>query len=126
MNLNQVTLPAIDLNESTAFYLKLGFTQIVKSDHYARFLCTEGNSTFSIHLSSKKNDSDFIVYFECDDVDAEYNRLKEKGIEFKSEPKDEKWLWREARIFDPSDNEICLYSAGVNRINPPWRVNISL
>lgn len=126
MNLNQITLPAVDIEESTAFYLKLGFTQIVKGDYYARFLCPEGNSTFSIHLSSSKNNSDSIIYFECNDVDEVYKRLKEKGLEFKSEPKDEKWLWREARLLDPSENEICIYTAGENRINPPWRVNVTL
>ena len=33
-----------------------------------------------------------------------------------------RWLWREARLVDPSGNVICLYHAGENRLNPPWRV----
>jgi hydroxymethylpyrimidine/phosphomethylpyrimidine kinase len=32
------------------------------------------------------------------------------------------WLWREARLRDPSGNEICLYHAGANRRFPPWRI----
>jgi catechol 2,3-dioxygenase-like lactoylglutathione lyase family enzyme len=32
------------------------------------------------------------------------------------------WLWREARLVDPSGNVICLYHAGANRLDPPWRV----
>ena len=35
---------------------------------------------------------------------------------------DQPWLWREARLQDPSGNVICRYHAGENRLNPPWRV----
>ncbi len=43
MNLNQVTLPATDVERSAAFYRKLGFTQIVSNlPHYVRFECPEG------------------------------------------------------------------------------------
>jgi hypothetical protein len=49
MNLNQVTLPAADLEASASFYRRMGFTQIVSSPHYARFECPEGDATFSIH-----------------------------------------------------------------------------
>ena len=27
----------------------------------------------------------------------------------------------QARLKDPDGNEICLYHAGVNRLDPPWR-----
>lgn len=37
MNLNQVTLPALDVQRSVDFYKRMGFTQIVESPHYARF-----------------------------------------------------------------------------------------
>ena len=48
--------------------------------------------------------------------------LKEQGVVFDTEPADEPWLWREARLRDPDGNVLCLYRAGVNRRNPPWRV----
>lgn len=32
------------------------------------------------------------------------------------------WGWREARMLDPSGNELCLFSAGEFRKDPPWRV----
>ena len=51
MNLNQVTLPATDVELSSAFYRKMGFTQIVRSHpRYARFECPEGDATFSLHF----------------------------------------------------------------------------
>lgn len=49
MNLNQVTIPSLDLSKSVPFYQQLGLKLIVESQpHYARFECPDGNSTFSI------------------------------------------------------------------------------
>ena len=47
MNLNQVTLGAIDVSASVAFYLKLGFELVVDAPHYARFKSKQGGATFS-------------------------------------------------------------------------------
>ena len=63
-----------------------------------------------------------VVYFECDDLDATVQKLKQAGIEFDSDPQDQPWLWREAYLHDPDSNVICLYYAGENRLNPPWRL----
>jgi len=46
MNLNQVTLPVADMETAGAFYRRLGFVQIVDTQHYARFECPQGGSTF--------------------------------------------------------------------------------
>lgn len=62
-----------------------------------------------------------MVYFECENMDEEYNRLVDADLHFIHEPKDQIWLWREARLKDPDQNTIILYHAGENRINPPWR-----
>jgi len=48
--------------------------------------------------------------------------LKQKGIQFDTEPTDEKWLWREARLKDIDGNQLILFYAGENRLNPPWRI----
>ena len=122
MNLNQVTLPALDIERSTAFYRDMGFTQIVSSPHYARFECRDGDATFSIHKAESVSDTHVVVYFECDNLDAQVATLREKGFEFTRAPTDESWLWREARLKDPSGNELCLFFAGENRKNPPWRI----
>lgn len=125
MNLNQVTLAALNISESILFYQKMGFTLIVETEHYARFECPEGESTFSIHHTelAAKNSS-LIVYFEHQDLDHKVIQLQKLGLIFFQEPRDEPWLWREARLYDPSGNVICLYRAGENRKNPPWRINI--
>jgi predicted enzyme related to lactoylglutathione lyase len=123
VELNQVTLPATDVAASVAFYRSMGFTLVVDSPHYARFKSTVGDATFSIHgVESLVEASMTIVYFECAALDQTVAELQAKGLRFTQEPRDEPWLWREARLVDPSGNIICLYHAGTNRLNPPWRV----
>jgi len=124
MNLNQVTVPAVDVAASVEFYKRLGLRLIVESvPRYARFECPDGESTFSIHQVAEPPDTrGLTVYFECDDLDAHVERLRARGIEFESDPADERWLWREARLRDPSGNEICLFFAGENRRYPAWRI----
>ncbi len=124
MNLNQVTLPATDIEKSKEFYLKLGFKMIVDSSHYARFETPTGDSTFSVHLLEEtQTNPSTIIYFEIEDLDNLVESLKQKGFKFESGPVDMPWLWREARLLDPAKNIICLYYAGENRKNPPWRVD---
>ena len=124
MELNQVTLPATDIPRSVAFYRRLGFKQIVAASHYARFECFPGGPSFSLHLTTEPgSSSEVVIYFECEDVDAEVERLRGEGVEVEQGPIDQPWLWREARLRDPDGNEICVYHAGENRLNPPWRVD---
>jgi len=123
MKLNQVTLPATDVVASVAFYRAMGFELIVDAPHYARFKSTGANATFSVHaVDAMAESSKTIVYFECSLLDEQVAALKARGLQFVREPHDEPWLWREARLVDPSGNVICLYHAGDNRLNPPWRV----
>ncbi|CAL2061583.1 VOC family protein [Tenacibaculum sp. 190524A05c] len=124
MNLNQITVPSLDLTKSIPFYEKLGLQLIVKAlPHYARFVCPDGNSTFSIHLVEELPKGNGVnVYFECDNLDEHVNNLKKKGIEFDHEPKDQTWLWREARLKDVDGNQLILFFGGENRLNPPWKI----
>lgn len=130
MNLNQVTLPttAALFARTVAFYRAMGFTLIVHSPpRYARFECPDGDATFSLHAVEDGGALDaaagaVLVYFECDDLDARVARLVGDGFEFRQLPTDQPWLWREARLVDPSGNALCLFHAGENRRNPPWRV----
>ena len=124
MNLNQITLPARDYAASVAFYRRLGLVQIVDAPpRYARFEC-EGGATLSIHASeADPTASGVVVYFEIEALDERVEQLQAAGLVFTSAPRDERWLWREARLRDPAGNEICLYRAGENRRFPPWRVD---
>jgi catechol 2,3-dioxygenase-like lactoylglutathione lyase family enzyme len=124
MNLNQVTLPCLDIERSSVFYRALGFTQIVSSPpHYARFECAAGGATFSLHrVDSLAPGPGIVVYFECEDLDARVRQLSTQGFVFDSAPTDQAWLWREAYLRDPDGHVLCLYHAGDNRRYPPWRL----
>lgn len=123
MNLNQVTLPSTNIPRSIQFYCGMGFTLIVDSPEYARFECPDKGATFSVHqVANVSNNSNVVVYFETEELDSLVSELEKKKYDFEQVPKDEEWLWREARLTDPDQNTICLYHAGKNRRFPPWRV----
>lgn len=125
MNLNQVTVPSHNLELSVKFYQRLGLQLIVDSiPRYARLLCPDGHSTFSIHhVDHSIQTAGLTVYFECEDLDSRCEFLQTQGIEFDLPPTDQSWLWREAHLRDPDGNHLILFHAGENRIHPPWRLN---
>lgn len=127
MNLNQVTVPSIDVERSVLFYKKLGLQLIVKTHfHYARFECPNGEATISIHqVETLPEGEGVIIYFEIENLDNKVKELIEKGIVFDKKPENKSWLWREAHLRDPYRNRIILFYAGRNRKNPPWRINPS-
>lgn len=123
MRLNQVTVPSIDLHKSTAFYEMLGLKRIVDSlPHYVRFVCPEGDSTFSIHkVDELPKGEGTSVYFETEELDSFSALLSSKNIPHEG-PVEQPWLWRELRVKDPDGNRVILFFAGENRISPPWKI----
>lgn len=118
MKLNQVTVGVTDYAAAVDFYTRLGLVQIVDAPpRYARFETPSGE-TLSIHAADRV-DPTTIVYFEVADVDAFVAGL---DLPLAEPPADRDWLWREARLADPSGNVICIYHAGENRRFPPWRI----
>lgn len=111
------------MEDAVQFYLKLGFTQIVDTPHYARFSCPDCDSTFSLSLENDKFENHSVIYFEHEDLEELCENLAQKGIVFEQEPTEQRYLWKEAIIKDPSGNKIKLYWAGENRLNPPWKVD---
>lgn len=124
MNLNQITIPSLNVEKATAFYKSLGLHLIVDAlPRYVRFECPEGDSTLSIHQTNElSNNNGMTLYFENENVDETVFNLKQKGIVFLSDPEDKPWLWREAHLNDLDGNKIIIYYAGENRKNPPWRI----
>ena len=106
MRLNQVTVTLPDLDAGWRFYRALGLTPIVDSrPRYARFVCPDGDSTFSLHHGETRGGGT-TVYFECDDLDAQVATLTAAGIAFTGPAEDRPWLWREAEVFDPGGNRV--------------------
>ena len=124
MNLNQVTIYTNKPTETAEFFQTLGLRVIVDSlPRYARLECPDGDSTLSIQEDENAEISNNVVlYFECEDLDTTVDQLKSKGLTFIEDPADRPWLWRQAYLVDPNGNKICLFYAGDNRKNPPWRV----
>ncbi len=124
MNLNQVTIFSEIPVETVEFFRTLGLKLIVDSlPRYARLECPDGESTLSVHIAENVVAANNIVlYFECGNLDETVIALKSKGLSFDEDPTDREWLWRQAYLKDPNGNKICLFYAGDNRKNPPWRV----
>ncbi len=124
MNLNQVTIYSKFPVETVEFFEKLGLRRIVDSlPRYARLECPDGESTLSVHIGENISSNNGItLYFECEELDEKVAELRALGLSFDEEPTDREWFWREAYLSDPNNNKICLFYAGENRKNPPWRV----
>ena len=126
MRLNQVTVGSVDLDRSKQFYLTMGFHLIVQNDHYLRFECPEGDTTFSVDLvESVPLEEQVTLYFETEDLTQTFEDLTTKGIMFDHEPTEMPWLWVEARLRDPDGHRLCIFRAGENRRNPPWRIDVA-
>lgn len=122
MRLNQVTVGSTDLDRAERFYLLLGLRLIVKTDDYLRFECPAGDSTFSVERVTEVPAGEQVtIYFETEDLDEHYRRLR-GSVNFTQPPADMPWLWREARLRDPDGHRLCLFRAGEDRRNPPWRL----
>ena len=123
--LNQVTVTGTDYNRSVDFYRRIGLQQIVDSPDtgYARFE-TAGGVTFSVQIDpDEKIIATTAIYLECDDLDQRVEGLARSGIPFEHGPRNQPWMWREARLRDPDGNIIFFYKAGENRRFPPWRMS---
>jgi len=125
MNLNQVTIPSLDVEKATEFYKTLGLNLIVDAlPRYVRFECPDGEATFSIHKVEKLAQIEGItIYFEVENIEETVKDLKQKGITFTTEVLEQNRLWTEAHLYDLDKNKIIIFQAGENRKNPPWRIN---
>ena len=122
--LNQVTVTGKDYAKSVDFYRRIGLRQIVDSpdNGYARFE-TAGGATLSVQIDPEETISaTTAIYLECDDLDERVEQLARSGLAFEHGPRNQPWMWREARLRDPDGNIIFFYHAGEARRFPPWRV----
>jgi hydroxymethylpyrimidine/phosphomethylpyrimidine kinase len=123
LRLNQVTVTGTQYDRSVEFYRKIGLKQIVDNPpDYARFE-TAGGATFSVQIDpDERIIATTAVYLECDDLDERVEQLARSGLAFEHGPRNQPWMWREARLRDPDGNIIFFYKAGEARRFPPWRI----
>jgi lactoylglutathione lyase len=115
-----VTISVTDQQKSLEFYTeKLGFTVATnqpmgddKGTRWIELALPGGGVTVSIFPPqdpSTKVGGFSNIIFTCEDVRQTYEELKERGVQFTQEPKDE--FWGTFCIFaDPDDNQFVLSS----------------
>lgn len=123
--LNQITLPVQSVTHSLEFYSRLGLGTIVLSlPHYARLSCHNGTTLSLEEDENASGKHGARIYFESEQLDEMVAELENRGFRFETQPTDQSWLWREARLIDPDGHILIFYHAGEIRLNPPWRVKI--
>lgn len=101
------------MKETVHFYENLiGLKKTAEWPNYVTFdaggfdLAFEPGGKKGGKISHKEGAPD--VFMEVDDVDDVYRKLKEKGVKFVSEPKDQSWGARTATFLDPDENRFIL------------------
>lgn len=100
-----------DLKKSTFFYENtLGLKKTAEWYNYVIF--DVGGIEFALEPGGKKGRKEEApaIFLSVDNVDVEYERLKEKGVKFVTEPKDKSWGGRTAAFLDPDENMFVLVS----------------
>jgi len=99
-----ITFPVSDLKTAVNFYENiLGLKKTGEWGNYAIF----DVGGVELALEPKGRLSIFLL---VDDVDAAYKALKEKGVKFLTEPKDQFWGGRTAEFTDADGNRFILES----------------
>ena len=110
LKLSNMTFRVSNFKEVRAFWENVvGLPKMYEWPNFVVF-DVGGGVRFSFEPGGKKgrkeNASD--IYFEVDDVDEAYVSLRDKGVRFLYEPKDQYWGGRTATFLDPDDNMFIL------------------
>lgn len=110
--INHITFAVSDLKEITSFYENtLGLKKTGDWPNYVVF--DVGGLELAFEPGGKKGPKEGApeIYMVVDDVDEAYAKLKEKGVRFATEPKDQYWGGRTAAFLDPDQNRFILVSS---------------
>ena len=109
--IRNITFRVSDLKNSTYFYESLlGLNKTAEWPDYVTL--DVGGVLLGLEPGGKKGRKEDApdIYLTVDDVDIEYKRLKEKGVKFVKEPRDQSWGGRTAAFLDPDENMFILIS----------------
>ena len=71
-------------------------------------LCVLRFATGKMKLDKDKPSATSVLYFEVENIDDVYRRLKERGVKFITDPKEQGWGGRTAVMLDPDSNILVL------------------
>ena len=103
---NWLEVKVTDMKKAIAFYRDvLGLKVKNEWPNYVIF-DLPGTLTLAIMLGGKKSRKEGApnIYFAVEDLDAAYEKLKEKGIKFIESPKKQYWGSYAALFADPDEN----------------------
>lgn len=109
------TISTEKLQESKDFYMKhFDFKLVYESDWYIELLSPSLEVGVSFTLPQREegeffNGKGLILSFEVEDVDAEYKRLKQAGLNIYQEIQDKPWGERSFVVDDPAKVHIYIY-----------------
>jgi len=104
--IENLTIPVKDLKKAVTFYESvLGLKKRDEWSTYATF--NIGDMMLGLDPDPK---AEIQIFITVTNVDDEYKTLKEKGVQFVTEPKDQHWGGRTAVIKDPDGNKFILVS----------------
>ncbi|MBP2644571.1 MAG: Glyoxalase-like domain containing protein [Firmicutes bacterium] len=113
-----VTISTEKLQQSKEFYLKhFGFRLVFESDWYIELVSkTMPTMGISFTLPQREvgeffNGKGTILSFEVDDIEAEYQRLSQEGLEIFQELQDKPWGERSFVINDPNGIHVYIYKS---------------
>ena len=102
--IQHLTFPVSDLKKAVNFYENiLGLKKTDEWGNYAIF--DVGGVELALEPKGR-----FLIFLLVDDVDKAYIELKEKGVKFLTEPKDQYWGGRTAEFSDPDGNKFIIES----------------
>jgi len=104
--IENITIPVSDLKKAIHFYENiLGLKKKSEWSNYAIF--NMGEMMLGLDPVPPL---ELDIFMHVADVDEEYKRLKEKGVQFVTEPKSQHWGGRTAVFKDPDGNKFILVS----------------
>lgn len=116
-----VSITVTDLDQAMDFYgSKLGFRVLVEmplpgNNRFVMVAPSEGGSNlvFSLPLPGRSHTPSTSISFETEDVQATYEQLNAKGVEFPRPPAKTPWGGVEAQFVDPFGNSFLLQQGGL-------------
>jgi catechol 2,3-dioxygenase-like lactoylglutathione lyase family enzyme len=85
----------------------LGLTVSSETPRFVQLADHSGRPCVAFHVGRPIGGAEHVqLHFEVDDVDAEYERLRDSGASFDEPPEDKPWGWRVAALRDPAGHTV--------------------